>query len=252
MTFPMDVIFDIFDASLPRQGPGSNAATRRAWALLGAVPPCPMLLDIGCGSGMQTLELARLSRGRIIALDMHFPYLAALHQRAAHENLSAHINPVNGSMEAMMVAPGTFDMIWSEGALYFLGFEQGLEICRPLLKPDGYLVVSELTWFTPEPAPELVQFWQEEQADIRSVEDNLQRIAQAGYRCLGHFPLPQAAWWDDFFGPVEQRLAALRQKYRDDPDSLAVVEQQQREIDLYRIYADQYGYAFYAMQVQAL
>jgi SAM-dependent methyltransferase len=246
----MDVLYELFEG-IPRQGPGSNAATRQAWALLGDVSPEPTLLDIGCGSGMQTLELARLSRGHITALDNHQPFLDALQQRAARENLAAHIDTVNCSMDAMGFAPGSFDVIWSEGDIYILGFEHGLAVCQPLLKPDGFLVVSELTWFTPDPAPELVQFWRDEQVDIRTVEENLQRIAQAGYRCLGHFPLPQDAWWDDFYGLVEQKIASLQQKYRDDPERLGVVNNQQREIDLYRTYADQYGYVFYGMQVQA-
>jgi SAM-dependent methyltransferase len=247
----MDVLYELFAADLPRQGPGSNAATRSAWALLETVPPTPMVLDMGCGSGMQTLELARLSAGRIIALDTYQPYLDTLQQRAASEHLTAHIETVNCSMDAIDFAPGTFDVIWSEGAIYILGFEHGLAACRSLLKPGGFLVVSEMTWFTPDPAPELMQFWHDEQVDIHTVEENLQRIKQAGYRCLEHFPLPQEDWWDDFYHLVEQKIAPLQQKYRDDPERLAIVNNQQREIDLYRTYADQYGYVFYSMQAQA-
>lgn len=251
MNAPMDVLYEIYDADLPRQGPGSNAATRRAWSLLGPVPAAPTMLDIGCGSGMQTLELARLSGGHIIALDTYQPYLDRLQQRAASEEITDHIETVNCSMDAMDFAPGSFDVIWSEGAIYIIGLERGLAVCRPLLKPGGFLVISDLAWFTPEPAPELVQFWREEQLDIRTEEENLQRIAQAGYHCLGHFRLPQEAWWDDFYSLVERKLSLLEQKYRTDPERLAMVDNQQREIDLYRAYADQYGYAFYALQVQA-
>lgn len=251
MAQPMDVLYEIFAADLPRQGPGSTAATRRAWALLGAVPPRPTLLDIGCGSGMQTLDLARLSGGHIIAVDTYQPYLNALRRRAASAYLGGHIEPVNCSMDALGFAPGTFDGIWSEGALYIMGFARGLAVCRPFLKPDGFLVVSELTWFTSDPAPELAHFWREEGADVQTVAQNLQWIEAAGYRCLGHFPLPHAAWWDDFYHLVEPQLTRLLQKYRNDPERLAIVHNQQREIDLYRAYADQYGYAFYIMQVPA-
>ncbi len=243
----MEVLYELFDG-LPRQGPGSDAATRQAWELLGTVAPQPTLLTIGCGSGMEVRELARLSRGRVLALDNYQPYLDTLQHHAARENLTEHIETINGSMDAMPFAPGTFDVIWSEGAIYVLGFEQGLATCKPLLKPQGYLVFSDLAWFTDNPAPELVQFWQDEQIAVYSVAEKLHHIEQAGYRCLGHFPLPQAAWWDDFYSLIEARIAPLQQKYRHDPERLAIVNNQQREIDLYRTYADQYGYVFYAMQ----
>jgi SAM-dependent methyltransferase len=244
----MDVLYELFDPDLPRQGPGSDATTRRAWTLLGAVPPAPTILDIGCGSGMQTLELARLSAGRIIAIDTYQPYLDALQQRAAREHLSAHILPRNCSMEAMDFAPNTFDLIWSEAAIYILGFDQGLAACRPLLKPNGFLVFSELTWLIPDPAPDLIHFWSQEGADIRTIDHNLQRIHLAGYRCLHHFTLPNHAWWDDFYRPLEQKIPPLLHTYRHDPERLAIINNQQREIDLYRTYPDHYGYVFYLMQ----
>ncbi|NJP07312.1 MAG: class I SAM-dependent methyltransferase [Chloroflexaceae bacterium] len=243
----MDVLYAIYDG-IPRQGPGSNAATRQAWSLLPDVPPSPGILDIGCGSGIQTLELARLSGGRIIALDNHQPYLDALQQRAASEQLAAHIETLNCSMDAMEFAPGSFDIIWSEGAIYIIGFERGLSVCQPLLKPGGFLVVSHITWLTADRSPELAQFWHDEGVTICTAAENVQRIEQAGYHCLAHFPLPQAAWWDEFYHLIEQKLPALRQTYRDDPERLAVVHNQQHEIDLYRMYADQYGYVFYVMR----
>lgn len=245
---PMDVLYAMFDPTMPRQGPGSDAATRRAWAYLADVPPQPRILDIGCGTGMQTRELARLSGGHVVALDNHQPYLLTLQQHAARAGMRHRITPVNGSMMALPFAPAAFDVIWSEGALYIIGFPQGLASCRPLLKPGGYLVVSEITWFTPDPAPALRQYWQDEHVVVCTVAENLERIAQAGYRCLAHMPLPASAWWDDFYTPLGERMDSLRQQYHDDPARLAVINQQQREMDLHRAYAEQYGYTFYVLQ----
>lgn len=250
MTTQLDVLYELFDG-VSRQGPGDNASTRKAWALLGDVPPHPTILDIGCGSGLQTLELARITSGRIIALDNHQPYLDILQQRAAAENLVGHIETVNCSMLEMDFDPGTFDVIWSEGALYILGFDQGLATSKSLLKPSGYLVVSEMSWFTPDPPQELQQFLSDEQIDIRTLDENLQRIDQAGYHSLGHFPLPQESWLDNFYNLVEKNIAPLQQKYREDPELLVVVSNMQREIQLYRAYSNHYGYIFYAMQVKS-
>ena len=129
----MRYFYELFE-SLPRGGPGDDASTRRAWRIMAGVPPSPEILDVGCGPGMQTLELARLSKGRITALDNHRPFLDKLDRDAWDLGLSAHIKTLNRSMFEMDFPPESFDVIWSEGALYFLGFENGLKVCRPFLK----------------------------------------------------------------------------------------------------------------------
>ncbi len=84
---------------------------------------------------------------------------------------------------------------------------------------------------------------------MQDIESNLAAIRRAGYRAIGHFVLPESAWWEHYYTPVEQKLVALREKYKDNPKALAVVEFHQREIDLYRQYSDYYGYFFYVMEV---
>jgi hypothetical protein len=68
-----DFFYEIFDPSLPRLGPGSPASTRRAFNKLfpDGAPRPRRILDMGCGNGTQTLELARLTGGHILAVDNH-------------------------------------------------------------------------------------------------------------------------------------------------------------------------------------
>ena len=68
---------------------------------------------------------------------------------------------------------GRFDLIWSEGAVYIMGFDKALVKWRPLAKPGGYLVVSELSWFRPDPPAEIRDFWGHHYPAMRSVDGNL-------------------------------------------------------------------------------
>jgi methylase of polypeptide subunit release factors len=90
--------FTIFEG-LPRQGPGSDACTARAFHLLPNIPGDTRILDIGCGSGMQTLELARLCPdSEITACDIYQPFLDDLRERAKKAGLDTRIRPIRASM----------------------------------------------------------------------------------------------------------------------------------------------------------
>jgi len=243
----MDIFFELHQ-DLPREGPGDNPSTRKALAFLTDLPSQPSILDIGCGPGMQTVELARCTKGKIIAIDTHQPFLEKLKQRAQAEGVSDKITAVNMSMFALEFEAKSFDAIWSEGAIYIMGFEQGLRACRPFLKPGGYVAVTEISWLRPQPPSEVQTFWAAEYPGMRTVEENLEIVRAAGYREIGHFVLLPSAWWEGYYTPQEARIAMLRKKYRDDVEAIQLLDASQLEIDLYRKYLDWYGYVFYIMQ----
>ena len=103
----------------------------------------PRILDIGCGSGASTLELARLSGGDIVAVDIDKEALDKLVKKAEIEGLSSRVTVVHSSMLEMDFPSNSFDIIWSEGAISYIGFERGLREWRGLLVPDGYLVIHD-------------------------------------------------------------------------------------------------------------
>lgn len=134
----MEVFFEIHSDN-PREGPGDNESTRKAYSFLKDLPVEPRILDIGCGPGMQTVELAKISRGHIVALDNHKPFLVQLKHLSQAEGVANQIEALNRSMFEMDFDEKSFDVIWSEGAIYFYGFEQGLIDWRPLLKKEDSL-----------------------------------------------------------------------------------------------------------------
>lgn len=183
------LFFDIH-SDLPREGPGSNECTRRAFGMIEGLPDSPRILDIGCGPGMQTVELARISGGHITAVDNHQPFLDALSESARREGVADRIEIVNASMSDLPFADESFDLIWSEGSIFIIGFAEGLRQWKRLLKPGGVIALTEAAWLRPDPPAELADFWNECYPAIMDVDGNLAVIRECGYDVVGHFTLP--------------------------------------------------------------
>ena len=239
-------IFWAVHRDLPREGPGSDEATRQALAMLPDLPPAPRILDVGCGPGAQTVVLAQESGGMVTAVENHQPFLDDLTRRAARAGVSERIRLLNASMFDLDFAE-PFDLLWSEGAIYIIGFERGLREWRRLLKPGGYVAVTDLTWLKPNPPAEVAAFWQTECPELATIEENLARLTAAGYRALGHFVLPESAWWDHYYNPMAARIVMLREHYQGDTEALRLLDGEQAEIELYRHYSAWYGYVFYVV-----
>lgn len=232
---------------LPRGGPGDNESTKKAFSYLKNLPPEPFILDIGCGYGVQTLELARLSNGTIIALDNYQPFLDTLQENAQKEEYGKRIIPKNQSMLEMDFKDGTFDLIWSEGAIFVIGFRKGLNTCHHLLKNRGYFVVSEAVLLRPNLPRPLQEFWDEEYPDIKDIDSNITLIKEEGYRVVSHFTLPQSCWVD-FYSRMNQEIRALKKKYQNNTSALSVFEKCEKESTIYDQYSEYYGYEFFIMQ----
>ena len=143
-------MFRLFEG-LPRQGPGSEDCTREALRRLPALPAAPRVLDLGCGSGSSTLVLAAALRTKVIAIDIHQPFLDQLQATARERGLEQLIETRCADMAAPGVPSGSVDLLWSEGAIYLLGFGDGLRLWRPLLAAGGLVAVSECSWLDANP-----------------------------------------------------------------------------------------------------
>jgi SAM-dependent methyltransferase len=232
----------------PREGPGEFQSTKRAFDMLKDLPSNPRILDIGCGPGMQTVDLSRLTDGTITAIDNHQQFLEDLGKKVEHNGLNDRITTHLGDMRDLHFEEGTFDIIWAEGSIYVIGFEKGFLQWRLLLKDGGYLVASELTWLRADAPKEVQDYFIKEYPGMQDIEGNLRTIQKAGYRHIGHFVLPESAWWF-YYSPIEEKISQLRQKYEGLPEALAVLEDHQREIDIFRRYSEYYGFVFYVAQI---
>jgi len=243
---PDDIFFELHEG-LPRQNPGRDRYTRQAYRMLPKLDK-PHILDIGCGNGAPTLELARLSRGEIIGIDIHQPFLDELIHKVKKAGLDDRVSVLNRSMFDMDFPDEYFDIVWAEGSIYIIGFEKGLKEWRRLLKEEGFLVVHEMVWLRPDPPQEIGDYWRECYPGIKTVAGNLEQIYGSGYDLIGYFALPEDAWWREYYSPLQKQIKGLRIKYADNAEALAVIDTEQREIDMYKKYNQWYGSAFFAMQ----
>ncbi|MBM3311418.1 MAG: class I SAM-dependent methyltransferase [Candidatus Aminicenantes bacterium] len=239
--------FAVFDR-LPRGGPGSNATTRKAFRRMTGLPARPHILDVGCGPGMQSLELARISGGRVTAIDIHQPFLDRLTEEASRAGLSDRIAAVNMDMSKLAFSGRRFDLVWAEGSLYSVGFENALRHLRGVLKRGGWLAASEAVLFKAEVPKDVRKFWETEYPDIADVRGCLQRIERAGYSSVSRFRVPKKDWFTHFYDPMKVRLDEVRAEYRSVPEALAMFETLESEVESYDKFSDYSGYEFFLMR----
>ena len=168
--------------------------TRKAFHMLPELEK-PRILDIGCGSGVVTIELAKLSDGEILGIDIDQSVLDTLNRKIKEEGFSNRMTSLNCSLFEIDFPNKHFNIVWTEG-LQFIDFELRLKEWKRLLTTNGFLVLHD---------------------GIKNMSHNLKLIPSYGYKLINHFSLPEDAWWTEYYYPLELRLKELRLKYNDDP-----------------------------------
>lgn len=237
------------DAS--RQGPGGELESEQALRL--AMHNAALLqqsrrlkvADIGCGTGASTLVLARLLDAEITAVDFLQEFLDVLDARAGAAGVGGKIRPRCHGMEDLPLEPDAFDLIWSEGAIYNIGFETGVRDWRRYLKAGGVLVASEITWTSASRPAEVQGHWQREYPEIDTAAAKMRILEQNGYAPIGYFILPQQCWLDHYYRPMQARFPEFLERHHHSEAAQAIVAAEQQEIALYEHYSEYYSYGFY-------
>ena len=187
----------------------------------------PRILDIGCGSGVPTIELAKLSGGEVTGIDIDQSCIDDFNRKIKEENLADRVKAVNLSLSEMKFPDETFDVVWSEGVVGNIGFKTSLKEWRRLLKHNGYLVIHY---------------------QVSRVADVLPRMSQLGYSLVDTVPLPEDAWWTEFYEPIEEKMDTLLHKYRNNTAALKLLNQYKTEMDMVKKNPSNFSCAFYIMK----
>jgi len=191
--------------------------TRTAFKMLPHIEN-PSILDIGCGTGIQSIELAKLSDGHITAIDIDVPALVLLQRRIKEQGLSHRFSIMKVSMLDLHSLGKTYDIIWAEGSIYTVGFEKGIRDWKQLLTKEGFLVVHD---------------------ENDRIEAKVQIINKYGYKIIGKFEVPHEEWEERYYKPLVSIL--MNKKL---PDSEVIKFRQ--EIDSFK--RNKRGSVFFILQ----
>ncbi len=235
-----------FHVGAERQGPGSDEDTLKALSFIDInLEKSLKIADIGCGSGAQTLTLAKNLNGSINAVDLFPEFLIKLNERAKTLHLKSKIVTLEKSMDELPFSNEEYDIIWSEGAIYNIGFESGLKNWKRFLKTGGYIAVSEMTWKTKNRPKEIEEYWNNEYPEIDNALEKIKILEENGFSLEGFFFLPEKSWIENYYNPMEKRFDAFLQKHVNSDVAKAIVEGEKKEIALYKKYKDYISYGFY-------
>ncbi|MBN2683076.1 MAG: class I SAM-dependent methyltransferase [Bacteroidales bacterium] len=232
-------------SGIHRQGPGSEHATINALGFIENLDKNSLIADIGCGTGGQTMVLAQNTEGFITAVDLFPDFIEIFNQNASKLRLNDRVKGLVGSMDNLAFEIGTLDLIWSEGAIYNIGFEKGLNEWRKFLKTNGYIAVTEVSWLTENRPKEIEDFWIEAYPEIDLVSKKISQMEKAGYSPTASFVLPEQCWTKNFYEPQVELQKEFLNKHSGNKTAEELVANQQHEAIMYRKYKEFYGYVFY-------
>jgi cyclopropane fatty-acyl-phospholipid synthase-like methyltransferase len=241
----LELLID-FHVDAERQGPGSTAEILMALDLTG-VPKDKQLeiADIGCGTGGQTITLAQNIEGQITAVDLFPEFLDKLNSKTKELELEKKIDTLEKSMDDLSFDNEEFDIIWSEGAIYNIGFKTGINTWKQYLKTGGYLAVSEITWTTNSRPKEIEDYWNGEYPEIDTASNKMRILEENGFSPVGYFTLSQASWIENYYKPMEKRFLPFLEKNNNSEIANKIIEEYKEEIRMYQKYKDSYSYGFY-------
>ena len=203
-----------------------NKYTKKAFQMLPKLET-PHILDIGCGSGVPTLELVRLSKGNVIGIDTDQSQLGKLKKKIKDANLTYRVKALKCSLLDMKFPDESFDIIWAEGSISIIGFEKCLKEWRRFIKPNGFLVLHD---------------------EVGDLVRKLELISAYDYKLIDHFTISEDIWWTEYYYPWQKQVQEFRKKHQGNSKALAFLDSEQSEIDKFHENPKLYESVFFVMQ----
>ncbi len=241
--FDINMIYEYFSKT-ERQGLGNAKETLKALSFIEGLTEKSKIADIGCGTGGQTMTLGQNTQCEIIGIDVWQDFINTFNQNSQNQNLQNRVKGIVGNMENLPFQKEELDLIWSEGSIYNIGFERGLNEWRKFLKMGGYIAITENTWFSEERPDEIQEFWQNAYPEIDTIPNKVAQMQKAGYLPIATYMLPETIW-TDYYTKQALNIDSFLNKYKGNKAVEEFISSQRYEAELYYKYKAYYGYMFY-------
>ena len=191
--------------------------TRKAFNML---PPMenPSILDVGCGTGLVSIELARISNGHITAIDTDLPSLMFLQRKIKELELPHRFSIKQVSMLDLHLLGESFDIIWAEGSIYAIGFERGIREWKQILRKKGVLVIHD---------------------EDTAIDAKLKAIKEYRYKVIGQIQVSHEEWEERYYKPL---LQIISKRIISESENMAL----RKEIDTFK--RTKMGSVFFILQ----
>lgn len=229
-----------------RQGPGGDKAFKHMLELSGVDTETPLsIADIGCGTGSATIPLLQKTNAQVTAVDFLSAFIDKLQTNAEAAGVSERLTTVEADMGSLPFDDEQFDVIWSEGAIYNIGFETGVKKWKQFLKPGGILVASEITWLRSSVPDELKSHWEQEYKEVDTAGHKMMILENSGYSPTGYFTLTSDCWLEEYYNPLQEGLSDFLERNTSSEKVKEIIAAEKQEYELYKKYQDYYSYGVY-------
>jgi len=242
--FDFNLICEYF-SGVERQGPGSPESTIKALGFIDNLNDGSRIADIGCGSGGQTMVLAKNAPGKITGMDLFPMFIDLFNSNARKHGVQGRVEGIVGNMEKLPFGEEELNLIWCEGAIYNIGYERGINEWNRYLKKGGYLAVTEASWFTETRPTEIEKFWVDAYPEIGTIPKKLDQLQKAGYVPVACFILPENCWIENFYEPQVEAQKIFLKRHAGNKFAEDLIAEERHERELYDKYKEYYGYVFY-------
>ncbi len=151
------------------------------------------ILDVGCGSGTVSIELAKLMNGEIASIDIDEAALDKFRSKLTRLELSNRITISNRSIYNTEFQPGIFEIVWEEGVIHLLNIKNALKEIQRILRINGFFVSLETKeWF----------------------KSNLELFFNHGFVIIEKMELPEQYWLKEYYLPLESKIEELKLIYK--------------------------------------